>query len=183
MAGARVVIALRAADHCVSSTLISEETYLTYDRPTLSKPAITSDEEPTPALLLDDAQLRSLGVNFIRNGKAVKLDVKAKTISLSNGVSVQYEKLLMTTDAKLRKLNIQSGEHALPLGKFSDVENLHAQFKSDKKIFIIGGGFIGLELAASTKKCRRNLMLAQPQKQHRRAAKNWPRPKTRRLHM
>ena len=131
--GARVVIALRAADYCVSSTLISEETYLTYDRATLSQAAITSDEEPTPALLLDDTQLRSLSVNFIRDGKALKLDVKAKTISLGNGVSVQYEKLLITTSAKPRKLNIQGGEHALTLRKFADVENLHAQFKPDKK--------------------------------------------------
>ncbi len=164
MAGARAVIALRAADYQGPITLIGEEAQLPYDRPPLSKAAITADEAPTPAFLLDDDQLRSLNATFIRNAKAVKLDVKAKTVSLSSGALVPYEKLLIATGAKPRRLNIEGGEFALTLRDFSDAEHLRAQFKPGNKIAIIGGGFIGLELAASARKrgCDVTLIEAQP---------------------
>ena len=164
MAGARAVIALRAADYKGPITLIGEEAYLPYDRPPLSKAAITSSEAPTPALLLDDDQLRSLGATFIRNAKALKLDLKNKTVALSTGVSVPYEKLLIATGAKPRKLSIEGGEHALLLRDFGDTEVLREAFQPNKKIAIIGGGFIGLELASSAKKrgCDVTLIEAQP---------------------
>ena len=164
MAGARGVIALRAADYQGSITLIGEEAHLPYDRPPLSKASITGEEEPTPILLLDDDQLRSLNATFIRNAKAVKLDLKTKSILLSNGDHVPYEKLLLATGAKPRKLNIEGGEHALLLRDFKDAQKLRDAFKPAKKIVIIGGGFIGLELASSAIKrgCHVTLIEAQP---------------------
>lgn len=164
MAGARGVIALRAADYQGSITLIGEEAHLPYDRPPLSKASITGEEEPTPILLLDDDQLRSLNATFIRNAKAVKLDLKTKSILLSNGDHVPYEKLLLATGAKPRKLNVDGGEHALLLRDFKDAQKLRDAFKPAKKIVIIGGGFIGLELASSAIKrgCDVTLIEAQP---------------------
>ena len=164
MAGARAVIALRAADYKGPITLIGEEAHLPYDRPPLSKSAITADETPSPALLLDEDQLRSLNATFIRNAKAIKLDVKAKTVSLRNGESVSYDKLLIATGAKPRKLNLPGGEHALLLRDFGDAEVLREKFKAGTKVVIIGGGFIGLELAASARKrgCNVTLIEAQP---------------------
>lgn len=164
MAGARAVIALRIADYKGPITLIGEEALLPYDRPPLSKAAIAADEAPAPAFLLDDDQLRSLGAFFIRGAKALKLDVKGKTITLNTSVSIPYEKLLITTGAKPRKLNIPGGEHALLLRDFGDTEILREAFKPNKKIVIIGGGFIGLELASSAKKrgCDVTLIEAQP---------------------
>ncbi len=164
MAGARAVVALRVADYQGPITLIGEEAHLPYDRPPLSKASITGDEEPTPILLLDDDQLRSLNANFIRNAKAVKLDLKSKSILLSSGESISYKKLLLATGAKPRKLNIEGGEHALLLRDFEDAQKLRASFKPDKKIVVIGGGFIGLELASSAVKrgCHVTLIEAQP---------------------
>ena len=164
MAGARAVIALRAGDYKGPITLIGEESFLPYDRPPLSKAAISAEEAPSPTLLLDDDQLRSLGATFIRGAKALKLDVKSKTVTLNIGVSVAYEKLLVATGAKPRKLNIEGGEHALLLRDFGDAEVLREAFKPNKKVVIIGGGFIGLELAASASKlgCDVTLIEAQP---------------------
>jgi 3-phenylpropionate/trans-cinnamate dioxygenase ferredoxin reductase component len=164
MAGARAVIALRAADYQGPITLIGEEAHLPYDRPPLSKATITGEEEPTPVLLLDDDQLRSLNAKFIHNAKAVKLDLKSKSISLGNGDQVSYEKLLLATGAKPRELNIEGDEHALLLRDFEDALQLRAAFKPGKKIVIIGGGFIGLELASSAVKrgCDVTLIEAQP---------------------
>ena len=163
MAGARAVIALRVADYKGPITLIGEEDYLPYDRPPLSKGAITANEIPSPALLLDEDQLRSLNTTFIRNAKAITLDVKAKSISLINGKTVYYDKLLIATGAKPRKLNIEGGEHALLLRDFGDAELLRAKFKPNAKVAIIGGGFIGLELAASARKLGSDVTLIEAQ--------------------
>ena len=163
MAGARAVIALRAADYKGPITLIGEEALLPYDRPPLSKAAITAAEVPTPVLLLDDGQLRSLNAAFIRNAKALRLDVKARTVTLSTGISMPYEKLLIATGAKPRKLNILGSEFALLLRDFGDAEVLREAFKPNKKIVIIGGGFIGLELAASAKKRGSDVTLIEAQ--------------------
>ena len=142
MAGARAVIALRAGDYKGPITLIGEESFLPYDRPPLSKAAISAEEAPTPALLLDDDQLRSLGAHFIRSAKALKLDVKAKTVTLSNCISVAYDKLLIATGAKPRKLNLEGGEHALLLRDFNDAEILREAFKPNQKVAIIGGATV-----------------------------------------
>jgi 3-phenylpropionate/trans-cinnamate dioxygenase ferredoxin reductase component len=164
MAGARAVIALRVADYAGPITLIGEEQILPYDRPPLSKAAITSDEEPTPAWLLDDDQLNSLKATFFRDAKAVALDRVEKTVTLSNGHEVPYRKLLIATGAKPRALTCPGGEHALTLRDFADAEVLRAAFQPGKKIAIIGGGFIGLELAASARKrgCDVTVIEAQP---------------------
>ena len=164
IAGARAVIALRAANYAGSINLISEEAFLPYDRPPLSKSAITSDEAPTPTLLLDDDQLKSLNAKFIRSTKATKLDPKAKIVHLGDGASVRYEKLLIATGAKPRKLTLPGGEFALTLRDFANAENLRTQFSPGKKVAIIGGGFIGLELAASARKrgCDVRLVESQP---------------------
>ena len=60
MAGARAVIALRAADYAGPISLIGEDALWPYNRPPLSKTSITSDEEPAPVLLLEHHQMRSL---------------------------------------------------------------------------------------------------------------------------
>ena len=164
MAGARALIALRAADYKGPITLIGEEAHLPYDRPPLSKAAITADEIPSPALLLDEEQLRSFNATLIRNAKAIKLDVKAKAVLLSNCDCVTYGRLLIATGAKPRKLKLPGGEHALLLRNFCDAEVLRGKFKAGTKVVIIGGGFIGLELAASARKrgCNVTLIEAQP---------------------
>ena len=164
MAGSRAIIALRSADYKGPITLIGEEFYLPYDRPPLSKASIISEEEPSPILLLDDDQLRSLNATFIRGAKALKLDVKSKHVSLSNESTIPYEKLLIATGAKPRKLTMEGGEHALVLRDFEDALKLRAAFKPHKQIVIIGGGFIGLELASSARKrgCDVTLIEAQP---------------------
>jgi 3-phenylpropionate/trans-cinnamate dioxygenase ferredoxin reductase component len=164
MAGARAVVALRAADYQSPITLIGEEFHLPYDRPPLSKASITSVEAPTPVFLLDEDQLRSLKATFINHVKAEKLDVTAKTVRLSNGQTLAYNKLLIATGAKPRRLNMPGGEHAIVLRDFPDAELLRQKFKAGKKIVIIGGGFIGLELAASARKlgCDVTLIEAQP---------------------
>jgi 3-phenylpropionate/trans-cinnamate dioxygenase ferredoxin reductase component len=164
MAAARVCINLRGNNYEGPITLVSEENVLPYDRPPLSKASIVDTAAYAPILLLDESIIASLKVD-VRLSKTVSAINRAdKTISLDDGSTISYTKLLLATGAKPRKLNCPGGEHALTLRDHSDAVTLREKFQPGKKIAVIGGGFIGLELASSASKlgCDVTLIEAQP---------------------
>jgi 3-phenylpropionate/trans-cinnamate dioxygenase ferredoxin reductase component len=164
MAAARACINLRANSYDGSIIMVSEETLLPYDRPPLSKASIVDAAAYDPVLLLDESIVASLKVD-VRLGETVTAINRAeKSISLSDGSKITYTKLLLATGAKPRKLNCPGGELALTLRDHKDAVQLRERFKPGKNITVIGGGFIGLELASSASKlgCHVTLIEAQP---------------------
>lgn len=164
MAGARAIVSLRANGYQGPVTLVSEETLLPYDRPPLSKAMLTDEQEPQPVYLLDESMIASLGARFIRGARAVGIDRKGKALMLADGGRIAYHKLLIATGAKPRRLSIEGGELAYTLRDFADGDHLRSRLRASASAAIIGGGFIGLEVAASARKlgCRVTLIEAQP---------------------
>ena len=164
MAGHRAVISFRASNYDGPVTLIGEEALMPYDRPPLSKAAIADENEPTPVWLMDEGIAASLKADVRRGVVAKALDRQNKTVMLADGSIVPYAKLLIATGAKPRKLSLPGGEHALLLRNFEDTLLLRQKFLPGKRIVIIGGGFIGLELASSAAKrgCKVTLIEALP---------------------
>lgn len=164
MAGARACINLRANDYQGEIVLIGEELHLPYDRPPLSKSSILQDAEPEPIWLMDETIASELKVSVRRGVQATAINRAEKTVSLSDGTSQPYSKLLLATGAKPRRLTLPGGEHALLLRNHEDTLELRKRFQPGKNVVIIGGGFIGLELASSAAKrgCHVTLVEAQP---------------------
>ena len=164
MAGARAIVSLRANGWQGPVTLVSEETLLPYDRPPLSKAMLTDDQEPTPVNLLDDSMIASLNAIFIRGSRAVAIDRANKSVTLADGRAIAYDKLLIATGAKPRRLGIEGGELAYTLRDFADADHLRGRLRASATAAIVGGGFIGLEVAASARKlgCAVTLIEAQP---------------------
>lgn len=164
MAGARAVINLRANGYEGAITLVGEEALLPYDRPPLSKASILADADPEPVWLLDAGIVTSLRAEVITGVAAKAIDRTAKTVLLTDGRALPYDKLLIATGARPRKLPIPGGEHALLLRNQEDMLDLRKRFLPGKTVVIIGGGFIGLELASSAAKkgCSVTLVEAQP---------------------
>lgn len=164
MAGARAIVSLRANGYQGPITLVSEETLLPYDRPPLSKAMMTDEQEPQPVYLLDEGMIASLSAIFVRGSRAIGIDRKAKALVLADGRAIQYDKLLITTGAKPRRLAIEGGELAYTLRDFADGDHLRSRLRASSSAAIIGGGFIGLEVAASARKlgCEVTLVEAQP---------------------
>ena len=163
-AGARAAIAFRENAWKGPVTLISDEALAPYDRPPLSKAAIMEDAEPQPTYLLDDGMMASLEVNFLRGSAASAIDRSAKTVVLADGKKIPYDRLLIATGAEPRRLSQAGAERALLLRDLADSIRIRSEFISGKGVAIIGGGFIGLELAASAAKrgCRVTIIEAQP---------------------
>ena len=160
MAGARACINLRAAAYQGPITLISGEHHLPYDRPPLSKASITQLDDPQPIWLLEPDIVASLKVEVRLGVDVKKIDRAAKRVELADGSFVPFTKLLIATGAKPRSL----GPHALTLRDHRDTMELRQRFRPGQSIVIVGGGFIGLELAssASTLGCKVTVIEAQP---------------------
>lgn len=163
-AGARAPISLREHGWKGRITLIGEEPLAPYDRPPLSKAAMTAAEEPAPVFLLDDELLQALDVTFIANAVATDIDRAEKEVVLADGRRIPYQKLLIATGARARRLALPGAERALMLRDFHESVALRAACAPGRSVAIIGGGFIGLELAASASQrgCRVTVIEAQP---------------------
>jgi 3-phenylpropionate/trans-cinnamate dioxygenase ferredoxin reductase component len=164
MAGQSAARGLRAAGYAGPLTVLGEEVHMPYDRPPLSKAAIADEAEPTPAWLLDDATAAALNADWRCGRAAESIDRASKTVRLSDGGTVSYEKLLLTTGSRPRRLTVPGAERALLLRTYEDAVALRRKLRSGACIVIIGGGFIGLELAASAVKrgCKVTVIEAQP---------------------
>lgn len=163
MAGARAIVSLRANGYQGPVTLVSEETLLPYDRPPLSKAMLLEENEPQPVLLLDDSMIASLNAIFVRGVKATAIDRKQKALVLEDGRAISYDKLLIATGAKPRRLSIEGGELAYTLRDFADGDHLRNRLRQSTSAAIIGGGFIGLEVASSARKLGLEVTLVEAQ--------------------
>jgi 3-phenylpropionate/trans-cinnamate dioxygenase ferredoxin reductase subunit len=148
-AGARAAITLRAEGYAGPITLIGEEPHAPYERPPLSKATIVGRSGPTVPAIGDAAGLAQLGVAHRRSLVVAAIDSRARTVALSDGGSLPYEQLLLATGARARRLSIDGAELALTLRDFDDAVSLRGRFAAGARIAIVGGGFIGLELASS----------------------------------
>jgi 3-phenylpropionate/trans-cinnamate dioxygenase ferredoxin reductase component len=163
-AAASAIVSLREHKWTGSITLIGEEQHAPYDRPPLSKSAITGELEPEPVFILDTSLLNSLGVTFIAGTAATGIDRIDKAVTLADGRCISFHRLLVATGARARELSLKGAEHLRSLRNFSEAKSLRADFSPGRKVAIIGGGFIGLELAASAnqRSCEVTVIEMQP---------------------
>jgi 3-phenylpropionate/trans-cinnamate dioxygenase ferredoxin reductase subunit len=150
-AGARAALALRENSYTGAITLIGEERHLPYERPPLSKAAITTPDEPGTAVILTEAQLADHGIRHLAGVVVTEIDRAGQAVLLDDGSRIPYAKLLLATGARPRTLAIPGAgpESLLYLRSFSDALALRARLRPGIRLVVIGGGFIGLEIAGS----------------------------------
>lgn len=153
-AGARAAVALRENGHEGPITLIAGEVHAPYDRPPLSKAVITDADHPHPPFLTDEATLKSINVELIAGTAAQSIDRAGHTVHLADGRTVPYDKLLLATGAIPRRINLPGSDSVRVryLRTFEDALALRTQIHGGGHVIVIGGGFIGLEVASSARK-------------------------------
>ncbi|NCI78370.1 3-phenylpropionate/cinnamic acid dioxygenase ferredoxin--NAD(+) reductase subunit [Acinetobacter kanungonis] len=151
-AGASAILELRSNQYTGKIILVGDESHLPYERPPLSKDVILKPET-TKIEILSEAKLAELGVEVIRNNGVVKLDAEAKTVTLKNGDVLGYDKLLLATGGAARRLpNFDAlGQRVYTLRNLEDSQALVPVLQPERRIVLIGGGVIGLELASSAR--------------------------------
>lgn len=162
--GARAALALREGGYDGPVTLIGAEPHAPYERPPLSKPS-EADEAPQPRTIATKEALEAARIAWLGSAEAVAVDRAGRRVALSDGRSIPYDKLLLATGARPRRLPLAKGIGcAVYLRSFDDALDISARLRAGQRTAIIGGGFIGLELAALARKhgCPVSVIEAQP---------------------
>lgn len=163
-AGAHAATALREEGWDGPVTLIGVEVHPPYERPPLSKAALLAEEEPTPTTVLDHDRAAALGIELVLGTEVTAIDRAARAVALADSRTVPYSRLLLATGARPRRLALPGHEQVLYLRRFDDALALRPLLRPGARLAIIGGGFIGLELAAAAaaRGCAVTLVEAQP---------------------
>ncbi|MER9949135.1 FAD-dependent oxidoreductase [Mesorhizobium sp. M0047] len=161
--GGRAALALRDLGYEGPVTLVGDEPHLPYERPPLSKDAMVSDT-PEIKAIASDAILAEKSIRHIHSVQAVAIDRAAHAVRLSDGSVLPYDKLLLATGSTPRKLPMPGlGSRCVYLRTFADALAIRAHLKAGNRIAIIGGGFIGLELAAAARKLAASVTVIEAQ--------------------
>jgi p-cumate 2,3-dioxygenase ferredoxin reductase subunit len=149
-AGARAAEALRAAGHRGSITLVGEEEHLPYERPQLSK-AMLIDREPNPAFIRTPQEWTNLDVTMLTSSRVLAADIEKRVVGLADGQELSFDRLLLATGTRVRRL-VELENGPLPvryLRGMSDALKLREELRPGRKIVLIGGGVVGLEVASA----------------------------------
>jgi 3-phenylpropionate/trans-cinnamate dioxygenase ferredoxin reductase subunit len=136
--GGRAALTLRDLGYDGPVTLVGDEPHLPYERPPLSKEAMTSD---TPAIkaITSDEMLGERSIRHIHSVRAVAIDRAAHAVRLSDGSALAYDKLLLATGSLPRKLPMPGlGPRCVYLRTFNDAQAIRAHLKAGNRIAIIG---------------------------------------------
>ena len=148
--------ALELARHAPAGSVVlaGDECHAPYERPPLSKSALAKaapDDDGPPPLFGDQAALEKAGVRLMTGMQALKIDRFQKRVDFADGRGLRYGKLLIATGTRARRLTIAGGD--LPgvfyLRSYDDARRLGPELGKGKHVVVIGGGFIGLEVAAT----------------------------------
>ena len=149
-AGVQAVASLRAEGYSGAITMIGDEPFAPYQRPPLSKAYLMGTFARDRLFLKPDAFYRESACDLILGVGVHAIDRAAKAVLLSDGRSLAYDKLLLATGTRVRKLNCPGADLAgiHYLRSIADVDRLRPAIEKGKRLAIVGGGYIGLEVAA-----------------------------------
>ncbi len=153
--GASATAKLRALGFEGSIHLIGNEPYVPYQRPPLSKKYLTGDIELERILIKPEAFYETAGIQLHLGVDVTDIDPAAKTVLLSDGKQIGWDRLLIATGSRPRELPSSLVENDCPihvLRNLQDVHKLTPALEAAKSALIVGGGYIGLEAAAAARR-------------------------------
>jgi anthranilate 1,2-dioxygenase ferredoxin reductase component len=152
-AGMRAAELLRTQSPEAEILLVGEERYPPYQRPPLSKGFITDRLDIAELYLKPPAFYEAQRIQLKLGCRATAIDRARKIVALADGGEAPYDRLLIATGCRARHLPARlSAVPVLYLRNLDDSAAIRDRLAPDAVVAIIGGGFIGLELAAAARK-------------------------------
>ncbi|MGB3374989.1 MAG: FAD-dependent oxidoreductase [Microbacterium sp.] len=149
-AGVQFADSLRTAVK-VPITIVTDEIHHPYQRPPLSKSLWKSDVRTSAIPLRNEDFFRSRGIRLLAGVRATAIDRDAKRVTLDDGESIPYSVLVLATGARPRTIPLE-GSHLPGVHQLRTIDDgvlLQDSLRGAKELVVLGGGFIGLEVAAS----------------------------------
>ena len=149
-AAGQAAASLRQDKYTGPITIIGDEAHLPYQRPPLSKAYLSGSQEVDRVYLRAEKFYQEKEIDLKLSTRATAIDPDAKAVELEDGSKIDYDKLLISTGSRPRLLSIPGsdlgGIHYLRT--IDDVDGIRADMHEGANLVIVGGGYIGLEVAA-----------------------------------
>jgi 3-phenylpropionate/trans-cinnamate dioxygenase ferredoxin reductase subunit len=152
-AGYQTAASLRTEGYSEPIVLIGEEPHPPYQRPPLSKAFVMGKQDQARLLLRPEAYYHDHRIEFFPGEKVVAIERTTRKISLKSGRQLSYSKLVLALGARNRRLAIPGGEleGVCYLRTLGEAVELKQRLQQARHVVVIGGGFVGLEVAASAR--------------------------------
>jgi 3-phenylpropionate/trans-cinnamate dioxygenase ferredoxin reductase subunit len=153
LAGAKAAEALRREGFDGRLILVGDERVQPYERPQLSKGYLRGEIARDTIDVHDAGFYESQGIELRLGRTAEHLDLANSTVLLDGGERVHYDRLLLTTGAAPRRLQVPGGdlEGVCYLRSVEDADALRARLTRGGRVVVVGAGWIGCEVAASAR--------------------------------
>lgn len=152
-AGGTAAALLRQYGHEGPILLAGEEPAAPYQRPPLSKAWLKGETDLEGLLLRPETFYAEHGIELRTGVTATAIDAAAKTVTFADGTVEPYDALILATGSAARKLALPGADRPdlLELRTLADAERLKAALGPGRRLAVVGGGYVGLEAAASAR--------------------------------
>jgi 3-phenylpropionate/trans-cinnamate dioxygenase ferredoxin reductase subunit len=156
LAGGKTVEALRANGYQGPVTLVAAEPHLPYERPPLSKGFLAGDDERDSVFVHDEQWYVDHHVTLRLGESVTGVDTGAHEVETSSGDRLAYDRLVLATGSQPRRLDLPDlddahRERVLYLRTLDDSERLKGWLREGVRLAVVGGGWIGLEVASAAR--------------------------------
>lgn len=162
-AGGQVAASLRQLKYEGEVTLIGAEPYLPYQRPPLTKEFLRGEQDVERITLRPQSFYEKFNINVQVPAQVSEVDRDNQAVALATGERIAYDKLILATGSTPIRPNIPGfdleGVHLLRT--VDDVQRILEELKQHQRIGIVGGGYIGLEAAASIRKMDKQVVVVE----------------------
>jgi 3-phenylpropionate/trans-cinnamate dioxygenase ferredoxin reductase component len=150
-AGAWAAKTLRDEGYSADLLLVSEEQHAPYERPALSKQVLSGKAEPGSTRVFSSDVLDGLRLDRRSGVRAASVDRPRKLVTLADGTQLPYDKLLFCTGGSAHRPDIRGVHQAgvFTLRTIDDCRNIASALAQARRVCVIGGGWIGLEVAST----------------------------------
>lgn len=159
-AGAQFCASVIESKEDVQLVMVGDEAHLPYQRPPLSKTYL-KDPQTEPALLRAASFYADNNTALQLTSRAADIDRQGKTIGLESGERIAYDCLVLAMGTRARTLPLFEGDYAnvFTLRTLDDADRLRGLLQPATNVLVIGGGFIGLEIAATSAQLGKSVTL------------------------
>ncbi|HYO53254.1 NAD(P)/FAD-dependent oxidoreductase [Archangium sp.] len=152
-AGGELATGLRKQGYTGRVVLIGDEAHLPYRRPPLSKGFLLGKTSQAELYLKPQSAYERADIELKARTRVEAIDRSAREVSLGDGSRLRYDKLVLATGGRARLLTFPGLdttrlENVFSMRSITDVESMRGKFISGHRLVIVGGGYVGLEVAA-----------------------------------
>ncbi|QDL94680.1 hypothetical protein FDP22_22705 (plasmid) [Paroceanicella profunda] len=152
-AGGRAALLLRRHGFAGRILMLGAEPALPYERPPLSKGFLKGTTSAADMSLRSAQDWAEAGIEHIGGCTVTRIDPESRRVTLADGRSFGFDHAICATGGRARPLALPGAEALLMLRDLADARALRSRLGSCRRLLVVGGGVIGLEVAATAAGC------------------------------